>query len=81
METKTETEMVATNEYALRHITSHDLAVLGLNHFAYVTPKRVGGNDVYAIHTADGNEVAVVDDHDLAVATILQNDLEPVQVH
>ena len=36
---------------------------------------------MYAIHTADGNEVAVVDGRELAFATISQNELEPVSVH
>ena len=58
---------------ALRQITSHDFAVLGLNDVAYITLKRISDREVYAIHTADGNEVAVVENHELALATILQN--------
>ncbi len=73
--------MVAQNIDLLRQITSHDLAGLGLNDIAYVTPKFVADVTVFAIHTADGNEVAVVETQDLAIATILQNDLELVQVH
>lgn len=73
--------MVAYSEGTLRHLTMHDLAVLGLNDIAYVMPKTVSGRDVFAIHTADGNEVAIVDDQNLAIATIYQNDLELVRVH
>ena len=65
-----------------RQITAQDLALLGLEHVAYV--KTVRGEDgevAFAIHTADGNQVAVVDDRDVAFATVRQNDLEPLSVH
>lgn len=73
--------MFVHNHDALRHITPRDFAVLGLNDVAYVLPKTLTDRRLYAIHTADGNEVAVVESFDLAVATIQQNDLEPVRVH
>jgi len=56
-------------------------AELGLEDLAYVKPKQSGGRKLYAIHTADGSEVAVVEGRELAFATITQNDLEPVSVH
>ena len=56
-------------------------AALGLEDLAYVKPKQVGERQLYAIHTADGSEVAVVDGRELAFATISQNELEPVSVH
>jgi hypothetical protein len=74
-------KMVAQNLQDLRQITPNDLSSLGMNDIAYVLAKQVSGREVFAIHTADGNEVAVVETHDLAIATILQNDLEIVQVH
>ena len=73
--------MVTETIEALRHITSHDLAMLGLNDVAYIKPRTDLGQNIFAIYTADGNEVAVVESHDLAVATIIQNDLELVRVH
>ncbi len=56
-------------------------AALGLDDLAYVKPKLVGERKLYAIHTADGSEVGIVDGRELAFATITQNDLEPVSVH
>jgi len=56
-------------------------ALLGVEDIAYVKPKRVGERQLYAIHTADGSEVAVVGERDLAFATVIQNDLEPLSVH
>ena len=56
-------------------------ADLWLEDLAYVKPKQVGERRLYAIHTADGSEVAVVDGLALAFATVTQNDLEPLSVH
>ncbi len=56
-------------------------ADLWLEDLAYVKPKRVGEQKLYAIHTADGSEVAVVEGRKLAFATVTQNDLEPLSVH
>lgn len=66
----------------MRHMSAREFALLGMEAFAYVKPKQ-GDNDAvtFAIHTADGNEVAVVADRELALATVLQNDLIPVSVH
>ncbi len=65
----------------LRHISSQELALLGMQNLAYV--KRVVVNDApaFAIHAADGTEVAIVPDQDIAIATVRQHDLEPLSVH
>jgi hypothetical protein len=62
-------------------LPADQFAALGVEDMAYVKPKQVGERKLYAIHTADGSEVAVVEGHDLAFATITQNDLEPLSVH
>ena len=65
----------------LRHITPTEFALLGMQDIAYV--KRVTVNDqaAFAIHAADGTQIAVLADRDTAFATVRQNDLEPVNVH
>ncbi len=65
----------------LKSISPREFALLGMNDLAYV--KRVVVNDEvkYAIHGADGTELAVAPTEELAYATIRQNDLEPVAVH
>jgi hypothetical protein len=65
----------------LRQISSKDFALLGMNDVAYV--KRVVVNDEpsYAIYTADGTQVAVLPDFEVAITTIRQNDLEPLSLH
>ena len=62
-------------------LPAEQFAALWLEDLAYIKPKLVGERLLYAIHTADGNEVAVVDGRDLAFATVTQNDLEPLSVH
>ena len=65
----------------MRQISPQDVARLGLTDVAY--SRSEGGDDVvaFAIHSADGTEVAVLPAYDTAIATILQNDLEPVGLH
>ncbi len=64
-----------------QQLPPEQFAELWLEDLAYVKPKRVGERKLYAIHTADGGEVAVVDGRELAFATITQNNLEPLSVH
>ena len=65
----------------LRHISTNDLAILGMTDVAYV--KSVKGEDgtVYEIHAADGTPVAVMAERELAFATVRQHDMEPLSVH
>lgn len=62
-------------------MSDHDLAALGLQEVAYVKPVVVEGGTAYAVHAADGTEIAVMADRDIAFAAIRQNDLRPVSVH
>ncbi len=66
----------------LRLITPKEFALLGVQDVAYI--KRVpaeGGETAFAVHAADGTQVALLPDRDLAFATVRQHDLEPVSVH
>jgi len=65
----------------LKHITPKEFALLGMNDLAYV--KRVVVNDevAYAIHSADGTQVAIMTDRAVAYAAIRQHELEPVSLH
>jgi hypothetical protein len=65
----------------LRQISPQEFATLGMQAVAYV--KRITVNDtiVFAIHAADGTQLAVLPDRDTAFATVRQNDIEPVSVH
>ena len=62
-------------------VTQTDLAALAVNQVAYVKPVSVQDNLAYAIHAADGTELAVVADREVAFATVRQHGMEPVSVH
>lgn len=66
----------------LRHITPKEFALLGMQDMAYI--KRVAGGDGvvgFAIYAADGTQVALLPDREVAFATVRSHDLEPVSVH
>jgi hypothetical protein len=65
----------------LRQITTSDLAILGMTDVAYVKSVKGESGVVYEIHAADGTPVAVMDERDVALATIRQHDMEPLSVH
>ena len=65
----------------LRHITSKEFALLGVEDFAYVKRVALGEGIAFAVHAADGTQVALLPDREVALATIRQHDLEPVSVH
>ena len=65
----------------IRQMSARELALFGMQDMAYI--KRVIVNDVagYAVHAADGTQIAVLPDRNVAFATVRQHDLEPVSVH
>jgi hypothetical protein len=65
----------------LRAISPQDFALLGMQGVAYV--KRVVVNDAvaYAIFAADGTQVGLAPSRDIAVASLVQHELEPLSVH
>ena len=65
----------------LRTLSPSDFAALGMSDLAYVKPVVYEDKPVYAIHAADGTQMAIVADRELAFATIRQHDLEAVDVH
>jgi len=66
---------------SIRNISSRELAVFGMQDLAYVKPVVVNGVTAFAVHAADGTQVAVLPDREIALATIRQHDLEPLSVH
>jgi len=56
-------------------------AALGVDRLAYVRPAVMDGRTVYAIHNADGNELGMMAERDIAFAAVKQHDMEPVSVH
>ena len=62
-------------------MSSQAFLALGSMHVAYVKTVAVEGGIAYAIHAADGAQLAVFDNRDLAMVAARQHDLEPVSVH
>lgn len=62
-------------------MSAHELALFGMQDLAYI--KQVSVNDVagYAVHAADGTQIAILPDRQIAFATVRQHDLEPLSVH
>ena len=65
----------------LRQISAQEFALLGMQDVAYIRRVVVNDEAGFAIHAADGTEVAVLPSRDIAFATVRQHDLEPVSVH
>jgi len=66
-----------TNEQ-MRQMTTNDLAMQDI---AYVKPVVVDGTASCAVHAADGTQMALIANRDLAFAVVRQNEMEPVSVH
>ena len=57
------------------------LATFGEGTAAYIKRIEVDGATAWAIHGADGEELAVMGDRDVAFAAARQHDLEPFSVN
>jgi hypothetical protein len=67
--------------FDVRHLSTQQLAALGVSHIAYVKPVMVNGVQGFAIHAADGTPMAVADNRDVAVAAVMQHEMLPLSVH
>lgn len=62
-------------------LSQQDFLLLGINDIAYVKKEQRDGKQVFVIHSADGNAITALADHDVAFAAVRQNDMEPLSVH
>ena len=74
-----ETPVVAS--FDIRHLSAEQLAQLGVSQIAYVKPVTVNGQHGFAIHAADGTQMALIGDREVAMAAILQHEMHPLSVH
>ncbi|MGH1377849.1 MAG: DUF1150 family protein [Alphaproteobacteria bacterium] len=65
----------------LRNLSTTDLKKFGVKQIAYIRTVNNDNNISYSIHSADGEEISVMDTLDQAIIATRQNDLEPVAVH
>jgi hypothetical protein len=65
----------------IHHISTDELARLGVSQIAYIKPVVVNGEAAFAIHAADGTPMAVAEDQTVAMAAIVQHEMLPSLVH
>ena len=65
----------------IRQMSPRELAILGMQDVAFIKRVVVDETPGYAVHAADGTEIAVLPDREIAFATVRQHDMEPVSVH
>ena len=65
----------------IRHLSTDQLAQLGVSQIAYVKQVVMNGIPAFAIHAADGSPMAVAGDQELAVAAIRQHEMVASLVH
>jgi hypothetical protein len=75
------TDQGAVRILDIRQITTDQLAQLGVSRMAYIKPVTVGGEDVFAIHAADGTPMAVAPNRELAWGAIIEHEMVPTLVN
>ncbi|MDR3663135.1 MAG: DUF1150 family protein [Mycobacterium sp.] len=70
-----------TEPFDIRHLSSDQLARLGVQQIAYVKAVMMNGTVAYAIHAADGTPMAVAGDRDVAIAAVHQHEMMVSLVH
>jgi len=69
-----------TTEY-LKSMSPEAFAALGAGDMAYIKAIVVRGKAGFAIHAADGSQMAILDEREVAFAAARQHDMEPLSVH
>ena len=65
----------------IRDLSPSELGMLGMADVAYIKPVLIEGAEAFAVHAADGTQMAVIADRDIAFAVVRQHELEPLSVH
>ena len=72
---------ISSEPVDIRHLSTEQLARLGVSQIAYVKSVSVDGNTAYAIHAADGTPMALSEDRDIAIAAVKQHEMIATLVH
>lgn len=65
----------------IHSITREQLAGLGMQQIAYIKPAVVNGNACFSIHAADGTQMALAGELDIAWRAVVEHEMVPVRVH
>lgn len=74
-------DAAAPGAVSLKALSDADWARFGAEDIAYIRPVVVDGAKAIAIHAADGTPIGAAPSADLAIAAILQHEMEPALVH
>jgi hypothetical protein len=72
---------MTTEVERIRALTPQDLLMLGIKDMAYVKDVEVDGETAVALFAANGQQIAVMEDRQTAVAAAWQNGLAPMTLH
>ncbi len=65
----------------IRQLSAIQLAQLGISQIAYVRPLVMDGTAAFAICAADGTQMAIATDRDVAEAAIREHEMVPLALH
>jgi len=65
----------------MRQLSPRELGMLGMEDVAYIKPVVEDGVEAFAVCAADGTQMAVIPNRNLAFAVVRQHDMEPLSVH
>jgi hypothetical protein len=70
-----------TDVERIRGLSAEDLLMLGIKDVAYLKNIEVDGETAVALFAANGQQIAVAEDRQTAVAAAWQNGLAPMTLH
>ncbi len=65
----------------IRQLTVRELQALGVSQLAYIKSVTVDGEAAFSIHAADGTQMALTGDREVALAAVRQHEMIPALVH
>ncbi len=65
----------------LRLLSPRDFKAMGIDQMAYIKQVKVGGQDAYAVHAADGTTLTINDTREMALGSLFHNELRAVSIH
>jgi len=67
----------------LKSLSAKDFLKIGIDEIAYVRPLKLAGHhdSVFGVYAADGTQISVLENMDMAMATVRHNDLMIVTLH
>lgn len=67
----------------LKSLSARDFLKIGMDEIAYVRTLNLSGHvkQVYGVYAADGTQLSILDNMDMAMATLRHNDLLAVTLH